>query len=134
MRFETVFSFLFQIFEQAEPSRANFLHLRVTGENMPGYTEPVPGRSGPATVEKITPDKWAAQCNPEEQIGCVIGVLYGTDEDDVEVIRDLAESFDAAPLNFLYIDAGCHMDFAASFDLDVPMLPTVVIYNPLKGR
>jgi hypothetical protein len=137
MRFGSVTSFIIQIFQQIDPPRAAAVYERITGKTVPQVAgqAPIPSDTGPAQVDALTSEGWGTeQCSSSSSNLCVIGFFAGQDEQRLGVLREVAEAVKTAPLRFFYIDASCHTDFADSFGLDLPMLPTVVVFSARKER
>mmetsp|Transcript_6118 Transcript_6118/g.18099 ORF Transcript_6118/g.18099 Transcript_6118/m.18099 type:complete len:763 (+) Transcript_6118:221-2509(+) len=95
---------------------------------------------GPVFQSLNSDDAWTARCGPDAASAlCAVALLdqHGRPEkfaDELGVAEAVAKAEQPSPFAFGWVDAACHADFAAAFDVYESGLPTVVAYAPKKER
>jgi len=143
MRYASVGGFLVSLLNQFNPQLAHNISSKKKGAGGAGGA----GGEGQATSRRkqlmqVTKDNWPESCPPGLANLCVIAFVDGgLGEEAVEEalgpIRQVLakESQDSSsPFVFSWVDATCDPDFSASLDVDLAMLPAVVLYSPKKQR
>lgn len=137
-RFSSVASFVVQAVSQfnKEIPQAMMARLQIKSTNATEAAAKAAGNQlddGSARpLQPITKDTWQDICSSSSSRLCAIGFLVG--DDKLDIIRQVAAAELSSPLNFMYIDGSCYVDFANAFDLQLPKLPTMVVYSPKKQR
>jgi len=89
---------------------------------------------GPAP--ELTADNFEAECVAKGGL-CGIALLDGAPENSgkapaVEMLSKLRAKKAGGPISFSWIDATCHSNFAAAFELGETDLPTMIFLSPQK--
>ena len=145
--FMSLLSFMSSFLQQVAPETAQELidgireSSRVDPSSMRGEssTSSAPTTKGPTFADLNDPAAWDERCGAKASAAlCAVALLdehgRAAFADEKSIAEGVAKSEQPSPFAFGWVDAACHADFAASFDVDDSKLPTVIAYAPKKER
>jgi len=128
---------------------ANFLqqvvHMRTekmggeskpSGGDSPSTPTPPSGSSVKGPLPELSAANFEAECVAKGGL-CAIALLDGAPENTnkeahIEMLTKLRKRKAGGPLSFSWLDATCHTNFAAAFELSEMDLPTMIFLSPTK--